>query len=46
MVFRSSITLAFVITGALMYAQVQPVGTVDGTVTDSSGAVLAGGKVT
>ena len=40
------IYLLLILAGLLTYAQVQPVGTVDGTVLDASGAALAGVKVT
>lgn len=46
MVFRIGLTLALLFTCVSMYAQVQPVGTVDGTVSDGSGAMLASVKVT
>ena len=38
--------LALLLAGLFLHAQVQPVGTVDGAVTDGSGGSLAGVKVT
>ena len=46
MVSTYRVCMLFLLAGLLAQAQVQPVGTVDGTVVDGSGGSLAGVKVT